>query len=87
MRTNERGSDVVFDVQNLSLILGDKIIFDDANFQMRNGDKIALVGANGMGKTTLIKCLLGDITDYMGTIKVGNSIKLGYLPQLLTFDM
>lgn len=86
MRTNERGSDVVFDVQNLSLILGDKIIFDDANFQMRNGDKIALVGANGMGKTTLIKCLLGDITDYMGTIKVGNSIKLGYLPQLLTFD-
>ncbi len=80
-----RGSEIVFDVKDLSLILGDKIIFDDASFQMRVGSKIAIVGLNGMGKTSLIKCLLNQI-EYMGTIKVGNSIKIGYLPQILTFD-
>lgn len=81
----DRGSDIVFDVDNFSLILGDKIIFDDASFQMRADDKMAIVGNNGAGKTSLIKCLLGENLDYMGRIKVGNSIKIGYLSQLLEF--
>ena len=86
IKRSDRGSDIVFEMQDFSLILGEKILFEDAKFQMRNGDKIALVGANGMGKTSLIKCLLGENKDYMGTIRVGNSIKIGYLPQILEFD-
>lgn len=83
---SDRGSNIVFDVKDFSLILGDKILFDNANFQMVSGRKIAIVGKNGTGKTSLIKCLIGENEDYMGSIKRGNSIKIGYLSQLLTFD-
>lgn len=83
---SERGSDIVFDISDFSLILGDKILFDNAKFQMRAGDKVAIVGNNGTGKTSLIKCIMGEYSDYMGSIKIGNSISIGYLPQLLTFE-
>lgn len=86
MTRADRGSDIVFDIKDFSLILGDKILFDNANFQMRAGEKIALVANNGTGKSSLIKCIMGEIKDYMGTIRIGNSIKIGYLPQLLTFE-
>lgn len=86
MIRSDRGSDIVFDVSDFSLILGDKILYDNAKFQMRAGDKIAIVGNNGTGKTSLIKCLMGECLDYMGNIKIGGSIKLGYLPQILHFD-
>lgn len=82
----KRGSDIVFDIKNFSLILGDKILFENACVQIRNGDKVAVVGLNGTGKTSLIKCIMGENLDYMGEIKVGSSIKIGYLPQLLTFE-
>ncbi len=86
LRRYDRGSDIVFDLSDFSLILGDKILFDNANFQMRAGDKVAIVGNNGTGKSLLIKCIIGENADYMGSIKIGASIKIGYLSQLLTFD-
>ena len=83
---SDRGSNIVFDVQDFSLIVGDKILFEDANFQMLVGDKIGIVAPNGTGKSSLIKCLLGLNQDYIGKIKMGASIKIGYLSQLLTFE-
>lgn len=83
---SDRGSNIVFDVQDFSLIVGDKILFEDANFQMLVGDKIGIVAPNGAGKSSLIKCLLGLNQDYIGKIKMGASIKIGYLSQLLTFE-
>ena len=83
---SDRSGDVVFDIKKLSLILGDKILLDDASTQVRVYDKVALVGKNGTGKSSLIKCIMGEIQDYMGDIKIGGSVSIGYLPQLLTFD-
>lgn len=82
----ERSGNEVVNIKDLSLILGNKLIFDNANAQVRVFDKVALIGKNGSGKSTLIKCILGDITDYEGIIKVGKSVTIGYLPQLLTFE-
>jgi len=81
-----RGGNEVVGIKNLSLILGDKIIFDNASTNIRVFDKVALVGKNGTGKSTLLKCILNEINDYEGEIKVGSSVSIGYLPQLLTFE-
>jgi len=81
-----RSGDVVFDIKEFSLILGDKILFEDTNCQIRNFDKVALVGKNGSGKSSLIKCIMGELNDYIGNIKIGGSVSIGYLPQLLKFD-
>jgi len=82
----KRSGDEVLTIKNFSLILGDKILFDDAKADIRVFDKIALVGRNGTGKTTLLKCILNQITDYDGVIKLGSSVTVGYLPQLLVFE-
>ena len=80
-----RSGDVVFDIKKLSLIMGEKILLDDASAQIRVFDKCALVGKNGSGKSSLIKCIMKEIDDYMGEIYIGGSVAIGYLPQLLTF--
>lgn len=82
----DRSGDIVCDIKDFSLILGDKILFDNASAQIRVKDKVAIVGNNGTGKSSLIKCILKEYSDYIGSIKIGASVKLGYLPQLLTFE-
>ena len=59
---------------------GDKTIFDKLNFNIAKGEKIALIGKNGVGKSTFIKMLV-DETDYTGTIKPGHNVKIGYFAQ------
>lgn len=84
--TNDRSGKEVFLIEKLSLILGDKLIFDNASSAIRVFDKVALVGKNGTGKSSLIKCILGEIKDFDGIIKIGGSVSIGYLPQLLKFE-
>ena len=48
--------------------------------QIRRGEKIAFVGKNGEGKTTLVKCIVGDL-DFMGTLRLGHNVKVGYFAQ------
>lgn len=81
-----RSGDQVIMVNKFSLILGDKILFDNINWDIRTFDKVAIVGHNGSGKSSLIKCIMGEIVDYDGVIKIGQSVKIGYLPQLLVFE-
>ncbi|MBQ7351496.1 MAG: ABC-F type ribosomal protection protein [Clostridia bacterium] len=83
---SERSGKRVVVINNLDLILGEKILFDGANLEIFQGEKIALIGANGMGKTSLIKCIMGDTCEYDGQIKVGESVRIGYLSQLLVFE-
>ncbi len=59
---------------------GDKTIFEKLNFNIAKGEKIALIGKNGVGKSTFIKMLVNE-TDYTGTIKLGHNVKIGYFAQ------
>ena len=77
--------DVVFKIKNLSKSFGDRTLFSDVNLNVEGGERIALLGDNGTGKSTFIKCLLGE-EDYTGKIQFGPTVKWGYLPQIIHFD-
>ncbi|MBR7420571.1 ATP-binding cassette domain-containing protein, partial [Klebsiella quasipneumoniae] len=55
--------------------------FSDASLLLRFGERKALLGPNGCGKSTLIRMLLGEIEPDAGTLKLGSSVKVGYLSQ------
>lgn len=79
------GSNVIL-INKFSLMRGDKILFENQKLDIRVFDKVAIVGINGIGKSSLIKCIMGEIEDYEGVITVGNSVRIGYLPQMLVFE-
>ncbi|MBQ2854422.1 MAG: ABC-F family ATP-binding cassette domain-containing protein, partial [Oscillospiraceae bacterium] len=76
--------DVVFKMKNVSKAFGDRTLFSDITLNVEGGERIALLGDNGTGKTTFIKCLLGD-EDCGGKIQFGPTVKSGYLPQIIHF--
>ena len=77
--------DVVFKMKNVAKAFGDRQLFADVNLNVEGGERIALLGDNGTGKSTFIKCLLGD-EDCQGKIQFGPTVKWGYLPQIIHFD-
>ena len=77
--------DVVFKMKGVSKSFGDRVLFSDINLSVEGGERIALLGDNGTGKTTFIKCLLGE-EDCQGKIQFGPTVKFGYLPQIVHFD-
>ena len=77
--------DVVFKMKNVAKSFGDRVLFSDVNLTVEGGERIAILGDNGTGKTTFIKCLLGD-EDCQGKIQFGPTVKWGYLPQIIHFD-
>ena len=77
--------DVVFKMKNVGKAFGDRVLFSDINLNVEGGERIALLGDNGTGKSTFIKCLLGD-EDCVGKIQFGPTVKWGYLPQIIHFD-
>ena len=68
-------------VESLSKRYGDHLVFADATFTIHRGDKVAFVGKNGEGKSTLVKCIMGEITDYGGTLQLGHNVRTGYFAQ------
>ncbi len=56
-------------------------IFNNAGFTIQKGEKVAFVGRNGEGKSTLVKCIMGEITDYTGDLTLGHNIQIGYFAQ------
>lgn len=60
---------------------GDHIVFSHVNLTIRRGEKVAFVGRNGEGKSTLVKCILGEITDYTGRLTLGHNVQIGYFAQ------
>ncbi|MCU6768041.1 ABC-F family ATP-binding cassette domain-containing protein [Barnesiella propionica] len=59
---------------------GEHIVFSGADFILKRGEKVAFVGKNGEGKSTLVKCIMGEIP-YTGTLKLGHNVKIGYFAQ------
>ena len=80
----EFSGDVVFKMKNVSKSFGDRTLFSDVNLTVEGGERIALLGDNGTGKSTFIKCLLGE-EDCQGKIQFGPTVKWGYLPQIIYF--
>ena len=76
--------DVVFKMKNVSKGFGERTLFSGVELTVEGGERIALLGDNGTGKSTFIKCLLGE-EDCSGKIQYGPTVKAGYLPQIIHF--
>lgn len=68
-------------VDDLSKHYGSYEVFNHASFTIQRGEKVAFVGRNGEGKSTLVKCLMGEITDYTGKLTLGHNVQIGYFAQ------
>ncbi len=71
----------VLQVRGLSKSFDDKVILKDLDLDITRGDKIAIIGSNGVGKTTLLRCLIGELEPDGGQIKWGDSASWSYYPQ------
>ncbi|MDF2984541.1 MAG: transporter-like protein [Eubacterium sp.] len=83
--TGRSGNDVVI-VKDLCKSYGEKVLLDKADLLIRNREAVALIGANGCGKSTMIKILLGMEEADNGTAAPGSSVVIGYLPQNIAFE-
>lgn len=75
-----RSGDYPVIAENVGKAYGSHQVFDHATFTIKRGEKVAFVGKNGEGKSTLVKCILGEIP-YTGTLKIGHNVKIGYFAQ------
>ncbi|MDE6342372.1 MAG: ATP-binding cassette domain-containing protein, partial [Muribaculaceae bacterium] len=75
-----RSGDFPLILEDVGKAYGDHQVFDHAEFRIRRGEKVAFVGKNGEGKSTLVKCIMGEI-DHSGTLKLGHNVKIGYFAQ------
>lgn len=76
-----RSGDYPVIAENLKKAYGSHVVFDQVTFTIERGEKVAFVGKNGEGKSTLVKCIMHEIDDYTGTLKLGYNIKIGYFAQ------
>ena len=75
-----RSGDFPVIAQGVGKTYGNHVVFANADFTIRRGEKVAFVGKNGEGKSTLVRCIMGEI-DYDGTLKIGHNVKIGYFAQ------
>ena len=75
-----RSGDYPVIADNVGKAYGDHQVFDHATFTIKRGEKVAFVGKNGEGKSTLVKCIMGEIP-YSGMLKIGHNVKIGYFAQ------
>ncbi|NCD69684.1 ABC-F family ATP-binding cassette domain-containing protein [Mucilaginibacter agri] len=68
-------------INNLTFEIGARALYDEANWHIKPGEKIGLIGANGTGKTTLLKIIVGDYSPTSGTVSKSKELTIGYLNQ------
>lgn len=67
--------------EDVAKAYGDHVVFHDVNLTINRGEKVAFVGKNGEGKSTLVKCIMGEISDYTGKLMLGHNVQIGYFAQ------
>jgi ATP-binding cassette ChvD family protein len=78
---SERLGSVVVESENLSKAYGDKLLFENLEFKLPPGGIVGVIGPNGAGKTTLFRILTGQETPDAGTLRIGDTVHLGYVDQ------
>ena len=68
-------------LQDVSIGFGGPLLLEEINLQIESGESIGLLGRNGMGKSTLLKLINGDIEPHSGTIARQQNVNIAYLPQ------
>lgn len=77
---SQRSGDFPVICEDVRKAYGNHLVFEDANLTIRRGEKVAFVGRNGEGKTTLVKCIMGQIP-FDGHLKIGHNVEIGYFAQ------
>lgn len=73
-------------IENLTKSYGDRLLFADVTFGINEGDKIGLIAKNGMGKTTLLRCIAGQESVDSGTVTFTSGLRMGFLEQSPQLD-
>ncbi len=82
LATGERSGELVAELKNVKKSYGERVIIDDFSARILRGDRIGLIGPNGVGKTTLLKLLTGEIDAEQGTVRLGTKLNIAYFDQL-----
>ncbi|MGZ5451707.1 MAG: energy-dependent translational throttle protein EttA [Thermoanaerobaculia bacterium] len=81
-----RLGDVVVEAKGVSKAYGDKVLYENVNFSLPKGGIVGVIGPNGAGKTTMFRMIIGKEKPDAGTIKIGETVKLGYVDQDRSLD-
>ncbi len=81
-----RLGDVVVEAKGVSKAYGDKVLYENVNFSLPKGGIVGVIGPNGAGKTTMFRMIIGSEKPDAGTIKIGETVKLGYVDQDRSLD-
>lgn len=82
----QRSGEDVLTFENVTAGYKQNVLFTEVDLHVRYGERVAIVGRNGSGKTTLLNVLLGNVDPSIGQVKVGGSVKIGYLSQHVLED-
>ena len=81
LSSGDRSGKLVAELEHVSKRFGDKVLINDFTTRILRGDKIGLIGPNGIGKTTLLKLILGELTPDSGTVRQGTNLQIAYFDQ------
>ena len=82
LATGERSGELVAELKKVGKSYGDRVVISDFSTRILRGDRIGLIGPNGIGKTTLLKLLTGEIQPEQGTVRLGTKLNIAYFDQL-----